>query len=81
MSNFSVSYIDVYIGLSYVCRPGLARWVETCVNAVNPMVAHTHPLIFRQFYESESSTYTYLLADMITREAILIDPVVETAER
>jgi hypothetical protein len=32
-------------------------------------------LIFRQLFEKESSTYTYLLADPDTREAVLVDPV------
>jgi sulfur dioxygenase len=39
------------------------------------------PLIFHQLFEKESSSYTYLLADPLTREAIIIDPVLETAER
>jgi sulfur dioxygenase len=38
-------------------------------------------LIFRQFFELESSTYTYLLADSSSREAIIIDPVKETLQR
>eukprot|EP00287_Rhodomonas_sp_CCMP768_P004850 CAMPEP_0196731306 /NCGR_PEP_ID=MMETSP1091-20130531/11103_1 /TAXON_ID=302021 /ORGANISM="Rhodomonas sp., Strain CCMP768" /LENGTH=233 /DNA_ID=CAMNT_0042074435 /DNA_START=36 /DNA_END=737 /DNA_ORIENTATION=+ len=38
-------------------------------------------LIFRQLFEKESSTYTYLLADKDSKECVLIDPVVETAER
>ncbi|XP_076593420.1 persulfide dioxygenase ETHE1, mitochondrial [Chaetodon auriga] len=38
-------------------------------------------LLFRQLFESESSTYTYLLADTETRDAILIDPVLETIDR
>jgi glyoxylase-like metal-dependent hydrolase (beta-lactamase superfamily II) len=38
-------------------------------------------MIFRQLFEPQSSTYTYLLADGATREAILIDPVFETARR
>jgi sulfur dioxygenase len=38
-------------------------------------------MLFRQLFEKESSTYTYLLADTETKEAILIDPVIETAER
>merc|ERR1712210_141708 len=37
--------------------------------------------LFRQLFDKESSTYTYLLADMVAREAILIDPVIEQAER
>uniref|UniRef100_A0A668S4N3 Persulfide dioxygenase ETHE1, mitochondrial n=1 Tax=Oreochromis aureus TaxID=47969 RepID=A0A668S4N3_OREAU len=43
---------------------------------------------FRQFlsqkgglFESESSTYTYLLADTNTKEAVIIDPVLETIDR
>jgi len=38
-------------------------------------------MIFHQLYEAESSTYTYLLACEKTKEAILIDPVLETVER
>jgi len=32
-------------------------------------------MIFRQLFERETSTYTYLLADEHSREAIIIDPV------
>lgn len=38
-------------------------------------------LIFHQLFEKETSTYTYLLGDAETKEAILIDPVVEMVER
>jgi glyoxylase-like metal-dependent hydrolase (beta-lactamase superfamily II) len=38
-------------------------------------------MIFRQLFDAESSTYTYLLGDEITREAALIDPVKEQVER
>ena len=38
-------------------------------------------LLIRQFFEKESSTYTYLLADRSSNEAIIIDPVFETVER
>lgn len=38
-------------------------------------------MILRQLFEPESSTYTYLLADERTREALLIDPVLETVDR
>ncbi len=34
-------------------------------------------MLFRQLFERESSTYTYLLADEATREAVIIDPVRE----
>jgi sulfur dioxygenase len=38
-------------------------------------------LIFRQLLDLRSSTYTYLLADPDTREAVIIDPVFEQARR
>ena len=38
-------------------------------------------MIFRQLFDLQSSTYTYLLADPATREAVLIDPVFEHARR
>jgi len=38
-------------------------------------------LIFRQLFDPQSSTYTYLLASGKTKEAILIDPVFEQVRR
>lgn len=38
-------------------------------------------MLFRQFFDPETSTYTYLLADAATREAVLIDPVREHFDR
>jgi glyoxylase-like metal-dependent hydrolase (beta-lactamase superfamily II)/rhodanese-related sulfurtransferase len=38
-------------------------------------------IIFHQLFEPVSSTYTYILADKITKEAAIIDPVLETVER
>jgi glyoxylase-like metal-dependent hydrolase (beta-lactamase superfamily II) len=38
-------------------------------------------MIFRQLFDHESSTYTYLLADEQTRDAAIIDPVLELIER
>jgi len=38
-------------------------------------------MILRQLYDQQSSTYTYLLADAASREALLIDPVFEQARR
>lgn len=37
--------------------------------------------IFRQMLEYKSFTYTYLLADPVSKEAVLIDPVIEMVER
>ena len=38
-------------------------------------------LIFRQLFDPQSSTYSYLLGDSATGDAILIDPVFEQAAR
>lgn len=38
-------------------------------------------MIFRQWYDAESSTLTYLLADEQTRRAVLVDAVREQVER
>jgi glyoxylase-like metal-dependent hydrolase (beta-lactamase superfamily II)/rhodanese-related sulfurtransferase len=38
-------------------------------------------MIFRQLFDPQSSTYTYLLADTASRQALLIDPVFEQARR
>jgi len=38
-------------------------------------------MIFRQLFEPDSSTYTYLLACPETRQAMLIDPVLDTMNR
>lgn len=38
-------------------------------------------MLFRQLFDPNTSTYTYLLADPGTREAVLIDPVREQVER
>jgi len=38
-------------------------------------------MIFRQLFDRESSTYTYLIADGNSGQAVIIDPVIEQAER
>lgn len=37
-------------------------------------------MIFRQLFDKVSSTYTYLIADEMTGDALLIDPVLEETE-
>ncbi len=38
-------------------------------------------MLFRQLFDGATSTYTYLLADPDTREAVLVDPVKEKVDR
>ncbi|WP_193196627.1 MBL fold metallo-hydrolase [Nostoc sp. MG11] len=38
-------------------------------------------MLFRQLFDKETSTYTYLVADRSIKAAILVDPVLERVER
>lgn len=38
-------------------------------------------MLFRQLFDPETSTYTYLIADPLTQEALLVDSVLEQVER
>jgi glyoxylase-like metal-dependent hydrolase (beta-lactamase superfamily II) len=38
-------------------------------------------LIFRQMFDPQSATYSYLLGERRSREAVLIDPVFEHVRR
>lgn len=38
-------------------------------------------MLFKQLIESDSSTYTYLIGCPVTRQAILLDPVIDTVAR
>lgn len=67
--------------------------LQQCPKHTSRRVNHYRPLLssvdsplrphlsFIQLFEKESSTYTYLLADKETKDAILIDPVLETIDR
>ncbi len=48
---------------------------QGCIDGQKAMI------VFRQLFESESSTYTYLLGCRETAECLLIDPAVETIDR
>ncbi len=38
-------------------------------------------MLFRQLLDSETGTYTYLIADPATKAAVLVDPVIEQVDR
>lgn len=38
-------------------------------------------MLFRQLLDSETGTYTYLIADLATKAAVLVDPVIEQVDR
>jgi sulfur dioxygenase len=58
------------------CRPQLvtSRWYTV-------KVAPAPDYVFRPLLDYRTNTYTFLLADAETREAVIIDPVYEQAER
>lgn len=58
-------------------RDPLKQWLARSVSSVPVNI----PIVFRQLFEPETCTYTYLLADPETKEAIIIDPVLETVRR
>uniref|UniRef100_A0A8D8Q1V2 Persulfide dioxygenase ETHE1, mitochondrial n=1 Tax=Cacopsylla melanoneura TaxID=428564 RepID=A0A8D8Q1V2_9HEMI len=43
--------------------------------------AFSNSFLFRQLFDHTSSTYTYILADKLSKETIIIDPVLEQVER
>lgn len=57
----------------FLCPPTPKRWSQ--VRELS-LVSHSS-----QMFEPKSCTYTYLLGDRDSREAVLIDPVLETAHR
>jgi hypothetical protein len=38
-------------------------------------------MLFRQLFDAETSTYTYLVADPVSQKALLVDPVLEQFQR
>ena len=38
-------------------------------------------LFFRQLFDKESSTYTYIIADPKSKKALIIDPVLDQIDR
>src|SRR5437899_379553 len=59
----------------------LARPIKTPPVTAGRGVKFSIVMVFRQLFDPQSSTYTYLLADAASREAVLIDPVFEQARR
>lgn len=67
--------------LSFPASEGFKAWVVNTISLVSAIRSRKQSLIFRQLFELQSSTMTYLLADPVSKEAVLIDPVLETADR
>ena len=50
------------------------RWVAAALSG-SEIQSASPSLLVRQLFDHTSSTYTYLLADTATKDAVLIDPV------
>lgn len=60
---------------------GSSAPLTAALRAYCTRMARAEGLLFRQLFDRQSCTYTYLLADTETKEAVLIDPVLETLDR
>lgn len=84
---------DLHIFNNYMFLHECKRWeslqlpiVEKSIddinnNLVNKGFKMNDNSIFFQLFEPESSTYTYIIGDSQTKEAAIIDPVIETVDR
>lgn len=77
LSSKEVHEKSAEMGFTYLGSEPLRLWSSLVLSLKNQQ----NRLLFRQFFEKESSTYSYLLADAHTKDALLIDPVLETIER
>mmetsp|Transcript_10906 Transcript_10906/g.13781 ORF Transcript_10906/g.13781 Transcript_10906/m.13781 type:complete len:264 (+) Transcript_10906:154-945(+) len=58
------------------------KMTNSVVKSADPApIASSTPLSIRQLFDDESSTYTYLLWDAETKDAVLIDPVDTQVDR
>ncbi len=57
-----------------------SRTIEQDSSVPRPAIPKS-TLLFRPFFDPESSTYTYLIADSQTKEAVLFDTVLEQVDR
>lgn len=68
-------------------RSQAANLAQELIKSLNPksyattFLLRKPAMLFRQLFDKESSTYTYLIADPESKTAILVDPVLEQVER
>lgn len=90
----SAIYSQFHDQADFIFMKDCNKWFETnkpvagtCTEFVTPWKDFIkgdpmkNDTIFMQLFESESSTYTYLIADKTSKEAAIIDPVLSTVDR
>lgn len=66
---------------SYASVSRSVRYLSSSSMVNQEGIPFSKNFFFRQLFDTESSTYTYLLADLSTKDAVIIDPVLEHATR
>lgn len=68
--------------LSYHGSPGFVHFVRSVLDTMKSQrKPHTSRYIYRQLMEKESSTFTYLIGDPVSKECLLIDPCIDKLDR
>ncbi|XP_053671402.1 persulfide dioxygenase ETHE1, mitochondrial [Anopheles nili] len=73
--------VAAYIKTNTTCSILQTSVTSRCVKMLDQRKIFTADFFFRQLFDEQSHTYSYLLADIDTKQAILIDPVLEQAKR
>ncbi|KFB35519.1 AGAP003337-PA-like protein [Anopheles sinensis] len=81
ISRSIVSSTVRYIKPTTTCSFHQTVVIPQCVKMLDQRKTFSADFFFRQLMDEQSHTYTYLLADITTKEAVLIDPVLEQAKR
>eukprot|EP00916_Digyalum_oweni_P015779 GHVL01025915.1.p1 GENE.GHVL01025915.1~~GHVL01025915.1.p1 ORF type:complete len:396 (+),score=92.35 GHVL01025915.1:31-1218(+) len=73
----SQGYDEIYKTLNFIDKPDLVKWVRSYIYGKKINKNNS----FIQLFDSKSSTYTYIISCINTRECIIIDPVKNQIER
>ncbi|XP_049281893.1 persulfide dioxygenase ETHE1, mitochondrial [Anopheles funestus] len=77
IASSAAAYLKSSTTCSFAQTPALAQGLKM----LDTRKTFTEDFFFRQLFDEQSHTYSYLLADITSKEAILIDPVLEQAKR
>ena len=71
----------VHVGRASVLQKQFLPAASAVIYAKFSQMAREQDYVFRQLFEHKSCTYTYLLGDTASKQAVLIDPVIEMVDR
>eukprot|EP01138_Halocafeteria_seosinensis_P014929 gb/GECG01015240.1/.p1 GENE.gb/GECG01015240.1/~~gb/GECG01015240.1/.p1 ORF type:complete len:264 (+),score=23.46 gb/GECG01015240.1/:1-792(+) len=76
-----IAQTRTWYGVAKRSAPNTFKCPMSTATATQPTKQGTGKLLFRQLFDRETCTYTYLLCDAEAREAVLIDPVDTLVDR